>query len=61
MSIDPELDNLAAIIFKDNDENYLINGKLLKSKNSYYNKEIARLSSIRMKEVGSKKIKNTKK
>ena len=61
MSIDPGLDNLAAITFKDNDENYLINGKPLKSKNSYYNKEIARLSSIRMKQVGSKKFKNTNK
>jgi len=61
MSIDPGLDNLAAITFKDNDENYLINGKPLKSKNSYYNKEIARLSSIRMKQVGSEKFKNTNK
>ena len=61
MSIDPGLDNLAAITFKENDENYLINGKPLKSKNSYYNKEIARLSSIRMKQVGSKKFKNTNK
>jgi len=32
MSIDPGLDNLAAITFKDNDKNYLINGKPLKSK-----------------------------
>ena len=61
MSIDPGLDNLAAITFKDNNENYLINGKPLKSKNAYYNKEIARLSSIRMKQVGSKKFKNTNK
>ena len=59
MSIDPGLDNLAAITFKDSNKNYLINGKPLKSKNAYYNKEIARLSSIRMKQVGSKKFKNT--
>ena len=61
MSIDPGLDNLAAITFKDSNKNYLINGKPLKSKNAYYNKEIARLSSIRMKQVGSKKFKNTNK
>lgn len=61
MSIDPGLDNLAAITFKDSNKNYLINGKPLKSKNSYYNKEIARLSSIRMKQVGSRKFKNTNK
>ncbi len=59
MSIDPGLDNLAAITFKDSNKNYLINGKPLKSKNAYYNKEIARLSSIRMKQVGSEKFKNT--
>ncbi len=59
MSIDPGLDNLAAITFKDSYKNYLINGKPLKSKNAYYNKEIARLSSIRMKQVGSEKFKNT--
>jgi IS605 OrfB family transposase len=61
MSIDPGLDNLTAITFKDSNKNYLINGKPLKSKNAYYNKEIARLSSIRMKQVGSKKFKNTNK
>src|SRR6056297_573254 len=59
MSIDPGLDNLAAITFKDSNKNYLINGKPLKSKNAYYNKEIARLSSIRMKQIGSEKFKNT--
>ena len=59
MSIDPGLDNLAAITFKDSNKNYLINGKPLKSKNAYYNKEIAQLSSIRMKQIGSEKFKNT--
>ncbi len=41
-------------------EQYLISGKHLKSRNGYYNKEIARLSGIRMKQVGSKAIRRTK-
>lgn len=61
MSIDLGLDNLATICFKDNEKTYIINGKTIKSKNSYLNKEIARLQSIRMKQVGNKKFKNTKK
>src|SRR5690554_174385 len=36
------------------------NGKTIKSKNAYYNKEIARLASIRMKQLGSEKFNNTK-
>jgi len=61
MSIDLGLDNLATICFSDNKESYIINGKTIKSKNSYLNKEIARLQSIRMKQVGSTKFKNTNK
>ena len=61
MSIDLGLDNLATICFFDNLETYIINGKTIKSKNSYLNKEIARLQGIRMKQVGNTKFKNTNK
>lgn len=61
MAIDLGLNNLATLTFKDNIDNYIINGKPIKSKNSYFNKEIARLQSIRMKQTGSKKFRNTKK
>ncbi len=60
MAIDLGLDNLATLTFKDSDKSYIINGKPVKSKNAYFNKEIARLSGIRMKQVGSRKFKNTK-
>lgn len=61
MSIDLGRDNLATLTFLEDAESYLIDGKVLKSKISYYNKEIARLNSIGMKQVGdSKKFKNTK-
>lgn len=60
MAIDLGLNNLATLTFKDNVESYIINGKPVKSKNAYFNKEIARLSRIRMKQVGSRKFKNTK-
>lgn len=46
MSIDLGLDNLCAITFSDTMGQYLINGKSLKSKNSYFNKEIARLTKV---------------
>ncbi|ADL13822.1 transposase, IS605 OrfB family [Acetohalobium arabaticum DSM 5501] len=52
--------NLATLTFKDNTENYIINGKPIKSKNKYFNQEINRLQSIRMKQTGSKKFKDTK-
>lgn len=62
MSIDNGLSNLATITFKDNTDCYLIDGKYVKSKNSYYNKEIAKLTSISMKQQGnSKYFKRTKK
>ena len=61
MSIDLGLDNLATCTFKDNSDCYIINGKTIKSKNSYFNKEIAKLTSIEMKKTGSEKFKRTKK
>lgn len=60
MGIDLGLDNLATLTFKDEPDCYIINGKTIKSKNSYFNKEISRLSSIRMKQVGSERFKDTK-
>jgi len=61
ISIDLGRDNLATLTFLEDTESYLIDGKVLKSKISYYNKEIARLNSIGMKQVGDrKKLKNTK-
>lgn len=62
MSIDLGLNNLATITFDYSTESYIIDGKYAKSKNSYYNKEIARLTSIAMKQQGnSKYFKRTKK
>src|SRR6056297_1028428 len=60
MAIDLGLDNLATLTFKDNTENYIINGKSIKSKNSYFNKEIIRLQAIRMKQTGSTNFKDTR-
>jgi IS605 OrfB family transposase len=60
MAIDLGLDNLAAVTFKENVENYIINGKPLKSKNKYFNQKINKLQSIRMKQTGSKTFKDTK-
>jgi IS605 OrfB family transposase len=60
MAIDLGLDNLCGICFKDSQEQILINGKTLKSRNAYYNKEIARLSGIRMKQVGSSSFKRSR-
>ncbi|WP_161604997.1 transposase, partial [Brevibacillus massiliensis] len=37
MSIDLGVNNLAAVTFLEGDDSYLINGRPLKSKNSYYN------------------------
>ena len=61
MAIDLGLNNLATLTFKDNTDSYIINGKTIKSKNSYFNKEITKLQSIRMKQTGSSKFKDTKK
>ena len=60
MAIDLGLDNLAAITFSHSEDNYLLSGKALKSINGYINKEIAQLQSIRMKQVGAKSFKTTK-
>jgi putative transposase len=60
MSIDLGLDNLCAITFMNSTEQYLINGKSLKSKNAYFNKAMGRLTGIRMKETGSTKFARTK-
>ncbi|WP_019119950.1 RNA-guided endonuclease InsQ/TnpB family protein [Brevibacillus massiliensis] len=54
MSIDLGVNNLAAVTFLEGDDTYLINGRPLKTKNSYYNKEIARLTSIAMKQTGKR-------
>lgn len=61
MSIDLGLGNLATLTFLNGTDSYIINGKAIKSANSYYNKEIAKLQSIRMKQVGSPDFKDTKK
>jgi len=60
ISIDLGLDNLCAITFSDSLAQFLINGKPLKSKNAWYNQEIARFTSVRMKETGSSRFKRTK-
>lgn len=60
MAIDLGLDNVATLIFKNNEENYLFCGKKLKSVNAYINKKIAYLQSIEMQKCGSDKFKNTK-
>ena len=62
MAIDLGLDNLATCVFKDNEQCIIFSGKHLKSKNAYYNKKIARLTSIAMKQCNdSKNFKRTKK
>jgi len=60
MSIDLGLDNLAAMTFSQNTETYILCGRSLKSKNSYYHQRIARYQSIRMKQTGSERFRNTK-
>jgi len=62
MSIDLGLDNLCAITFKDNIDQILVNGRTLKSKNSYFNRQIAKYTGISMKQShSSTKFKRTKK
>ena len=60
MAIDLGLDNLATLTFKNNTDNYIIDGKVIKSENRYYNRRITKLQKIRMKQVGSQKFKDTK-
>lgn len=59
MAIDLGLDNLCAVTFSDNSNQYLIDGKRLKAKNSYINKEIAYYTSLEMKKLGCSKFKRT--
>ncbi len=59
MAIDLGLDNLCAITFKNSPQQYLINGKTLKSKNAYFNKEIAHLTSIQVKQSNANHCKPT--
>lgn len=61
MALDLGLDNLATVTFKDSSLTYILNGKTIKSRNAYFNKEIARLQSIRMKQLKTSKVKDTKK
>ena len=60
MSIDLGLSNLATITTLNNSTSYIINGKPLKSVNSFVNKEIARLQSLLMLSKKTSKIKDTK-
>jgi putative transposase len=59
MSIDQGLDNLAALTFSHDTAIYLICGRSLKSKNSYYHQRISYFQSIRMKQTGSERFRNT--
>jgi IS605 OrfB family transposase len=61
MSIDLGLDNLATLAFLENKETYIIDGKEIKSRRKYFDKEISHLQCIRMKQAGSKYFKDTKK
>jgi IS605 OrfB family transposase len=60
MAIDLGLNNLATVTLKDNPESYIIDGKVIKSENRYYNRRITKLQKIRMKQVGSQQFKDTK-
>jgi IS605 OrfB family transposase len=55
------LNNLATVTFKDSSKSYIIDGKIIKSENRYYNNRITKLQQVRMKQVGSDKFKDTKK
>ena len=61
MAIDLGLNNLATIVFNRSKEAYIIDGKVLKCKQSYYNKKISIMTSKEMKRLhSSKKFKDTK-
>ena len=61
MAIDLGLNNLATIVFDRSKQTYIIDGKILKCKQSYYNKKISILQSKEMKRLGnSKDFKDTK-
>lgn len=61
MAIDLGLDNLATLSFLDSEDTYILDGKKLKSKRKYFDKEIKYYQSIRMKQASSKYFKDTKK
>jgi putative transposase len=50
MAVDLGLDNIATLTFMNDKECVIISGKAAKSRNSYYNKEMARLTSVSMKQ-----------
>ena len=61
MAIDLGLNNLATIVFNRSKETYIIDGKVLKCKQSYYNKKISIMVSKEMKRLkDNKKFKDTK-
>ena len=61
MAIDLGLNNLATIVFNRSKATYIIDGKVLKCKQSYYNKKISIMVSKEMKRLkNSKKFKDTK-
>ena len=61
MAIDLGLNNLATIVFNRSKQTYIVDGKVLKCKQSYYNKKISIMQSKEMKRLGnSEKFKDTK-
>lgn len=61
MAIDLGLNNLATIVFNRSKETYIIDGKVLKCKQSYYNKRISIMVSKEMKRLhNGKDFKDTK-
>ena len=61
MAIDLGLNNLATIVFNRSKQTYIIDGKILKCKQSYYNKKISIIQSKEMKRLGNnEKFKDTK-
>ena len=61
MAIDLGLNNLATIVFNRSKQTYIIDGKVLKCKQSYYNKKISIMQSKEMKRLhDSEKFKDTK-
>ena len=61
MAIDLGLNNLATIVFNRSKQTYIIDGKILKCKQSYYNKKISIMQSKEMKRLGNnEKFKDTK-
>ena len=61
MAIDLGLNNLATIVFNRSKATYIIDGKILKCKQSYYNKKISIMQSKETKRLGNgKNFKDTK-